>query len=315
MERFSRRIRALLVVGAICPTLALAGCWGATSSSPAAGATATATSVPVGVQHDVAYGPLPDEKLDLCEPKSTAGTHPGVILIHGGGWHSGDKSGFEPVCTYLAGQGFVATTINYRLGPAHHWPAQVVDAQLAVRWMRAHAASLDLDPTRLCSYGSSAGAHLAVFLGVLHTIHAGDEANLYTDHSPAATCVVDEFGPVDLADLNGSNATPTPAQQQALSALFGSATPQSDPAIYRDASPIIDVSAQSAPTLIVQGTQDTTVPPAQSQELQSALQRAGVSVQYLAYPGGHGFSGLSTEQVRAITLQTVQYLQSQEHPA
>ncbi len=287
------------------------------TETPTAAATATATvalrsSPPYQVSTliNLSYGPLgpQGELLDLCLPVDAAGLRPGVLLIHGGFWSSGDKTAYTASCSQLAAQGFVAASINYRLAPASHWPTQLVDVQLALRWLRAHASDYHLDPARVCSLGDSAGGHLAVFLGVLGTIHVGDQAGLMTDQPVRASCVVDLFGPVDLTTIG------TPDQRQALASSLLGGTLQQNPGSVRDASPIFAVSTKSAPTLIVQGTQDNLVPPAQSQELQRALQRAGVHVQYVSYPGGHEFSGLSQQQQDALTLQILQFLIAQEHP-
>lgn len=287
------------------------------TQTPTTAATATATvalrsSPPYQITtlSNLSYGPLDaqGERLDLCMPTDAAGPRPGVLLIHGGFWSSGDKTAYTSSCSQLASQGFVAATINYRLAPGSHWPTQLVDAQLALRWLRAHASDYHLDPARVCSLGDSAGGHLAVFLGVLGTIHAGDQAGLMTDQSVRASCVVDLFGPVDLTTIG------TPDQRQALASSLLGTTLQQNPGSVRDASPVFAVSAKSAPTLILQGTQDSLVPPSQSQELQRALQRAGVRVQYVSYPGGHEFSGLSQQQHDALTLQILQFLIAQEHP-
>ena len=241
----------------------------------------------VVLRRDVAYGPLADETLDLCRPVGVEGARPGVVAIHGGGWSQGDKLGYDGYCAYFASLGFVAAAIDYRLAPRWRWPAQLVDAQLAVRWLRAHAGTLDLDRQRICAFGESAGAQLALFLGTLRTIHPGDEAGVLADQSPGVGCVVDEFGPADLTVL------PFPV-------LFGGATLASGPGAYRDASPIFDVGPGSAPMLIVQGSRDMVVPPGQSLALESALKRAGVPVQYVRYAGGHAFTGQSAQQRDAI---------------
>ncbi|HXR64306.1 MAG TPA: alpha/beta hydrolase [Ktedonobacteraceae bacterium] len=259
------------------------------------------------IQSNTAYGPLPDERLDLCKPRNAPGTHPGVVLIHGGGWQSGDKSFFHTMCKNLAAQGFVAATINYRLAPRYTWPAQLVDAQLAVRWLRMHASQVGLDPRRLCAWGQSAGGHLAVFLGTLATIHPGDEANLLADQSPAVSCVVDAFGPVDLTAPLGVSARPL------LLGLFGGVTLQNNRPLYRDASPIFDVSSHSSPTMIIQGTRDTLVLPGQSLELQHTLQQNHVFVEYRSYDGTHSYLGLSQQQVATIQSQAIAFLSAQEN--
>lgn len=258
-------------------------------------------------QRNVAYGPLAGETLDLCTPVGAKTPRPGVIFIHGGGWTTGDKSSYDNACATLAKYGFVSATINYRLAPTSVWPAQIVDSQLAVRWLRAHATQFNFDPQRLCAWGDSAGAHLSVYLGVSDTIHPGDEQALYANQSPHATCVVDSFGPVNLTTLN------TGAGVQALSLLFG-ATYQAAPDRYRDGSPLFLVSPQSAPMLIIQGTHDTVVPPSQSLALQAALQRNHVPEQYVSYDGGHSYSGLSQSQIQGILITTFKFLVAQEHP-
>lgn len=260
------------------------------------------------MRQDVVYGPLADmQTLDICLPVGIPGPYPGVVLIHGGAWSSGNKEHYDPSCGRLASQGFVAATINYRLAPAAPWPAQLVDAQLAVRWLRSQAGQLELDAQRICAWGDSAGAHLAVFLGVLATIHPGDMAGVLANQSPHVSCVVDAFGPVDMVQM-----AQTP-HANVIRSLLGGATPESDPAIYQDASPILLVSPKSAPMLIIHGTQDTVVPPSQSQELQQALRQQHVSAQYISYDGGHEFVGLTSDQLQAIVSQIMAFLGAQEH--
>ncbi len=255
------------------------------------------------------YGPLPDEMLDLCYPINASTPRPGVILIHGGGWTGGDKRTNDTFCSSLASQGFVAAAINYRLTPRYLWPAQLIDAQLAVRWLRAKASFIHLNPQRLCAFGTSAGAHLSILLGTLPTIHAGDEAGILANESPAVSCVVDEFGPTDLSQMLS-----TPYQRSLVLPLMHNLTPQADPALYRDASPLFAVTSHSAAMLIVQGTQDTVVPQSQSLSLQQKLQAAHVPVKYISYKGEHGLSGIDQEQKDAIQAQVVAFLNAQEHP-
>ena len=149
------------VVLGIALILMVGACGGATSSDN------PSPRFQVESQQNVAYGPLSDEKLDLCQPIGSAGTRPGILLIHAGGWTQGDKSSFDTLCNRFASQGFVAAAINYRLAnsssPSTQWPAQLVDVQLAVRYLRSRADQLNLDTKRLCAFGTSAGGQLAIF--------------------------------------------------------------------------------------------------------------------------------------------------------
>ena len=248
----------------------------------------------VRMTRNVAYGPRPEETIDLCEPIGARGPLPVVIAIHGGAWVAGDKAGWAGRCRFFAALGFAAAVIDYRLAPRAVWPAQLEDAQLAVRYLRANAAPLDLNPRAICALGESAGGQLALFLGSLATTLPGDAAALYPDQSPRVACVIDEYGPTDLL-------RPMPLlDNAAILLLLGGTSQARKMSVRRAASPIFSVSPDSAPTLIVQGNADTTVPPEQSRLMAAALRRVGVAVAYVSYPGGHSLSGLNAAGRAAI---------------
>ena len=268
----------------------------------------------------VKYGPQPNEVMDECLPKGTSASQPGIVFIHGGGWGTDPetRSHYTSLCQAYASEGYVVYNIDYRLASTTTgaqtgtpWPDQIADVQLAVRVMRQNAQSLSLDPNRICAYGDSAGAHLALLLGNIQTIMPSDVSGIASGYSPTVNCVIDQFGPTDLAALYN-----VPGDQVAVYNLLDSQTPTSNPQLYQSASPAFAVSAQSAQTLITQGTHDTSVPSAQSQEMQSALQQANVPVQYMSYLGGHEYFGLSQKQVNvaSVTDQINAYLLGTEHP-
>jgi acetyl esterase/lipase len=258
------------------------------------------------IKENVAYGPLPAEKLDLCGADDPSHKKPGVLLIHGGAWSGGDKEDYKGVCARLVQKGFVAAEVNYRLGDKAEaetwWPAQLSDVQLAVRYLRAHADTIGLDPTRLCAWGASAGGHLSVFLGVKDSIVPDVLAKLFPDQSPKVSCVVDDFGPVDLSDPTFSNLR---------LGMFAGKGPGGDPEGYRDASPIFLVSKTSAPMIIAQGYADRLVPFSQSQRLFEALTAQKVPVQFRANSGGHGEAGLLSAQMDAITEAEIAFIAEQ----
>jgi acetyl esterase/lipase len=94
---------------------------------------------------------------------------PAVVFFFGGGWANGSPAQFGETCRYLASRGMVAMTADYRVASRHQ--AKVVDcvrdAKSAVRWVRANAARLGIDPARIAAAGGSAGGHLAACTGVL----------------------------------------------------------------------------------------------------------------------------------------------------
>ena len=105
-----------------------------------------------GVVHekDIEYWKLDRQALamDVVRPVEP-GRHPGVVLVHGGGFTGGTRQGFLPTAIKLAQHGYVAATISYRLAPGAHFPAQIHDAKAAVRFLRANAGRFSLDPDHI----------------------------------------------------------------------------------------------------------------------------------------------------------------------
>ena len=104
-------------------------------------------------------------KLDLYRPRSASRDLPAMVVIHGGGWMSGDRQKFVHFAKSVALKGFVAVTIEYRLSGEAPFPAQIHDCKAAVRWLRANAKKYGLNPNKIAAIGSSAGGHLAALLG------------------------------------------------------------------------------------------------------------------------------------------------------
>ena len=288
----SRRGRTLPVSAAA--ALLLAGCM---TPVPAPGAPYT-----VATQTNLAYGPLAAERGDLYLPQGIAAP-PVVLVIHGGGWAAGQRASAAGLARLLAMRGLAAFNIDYRLAttasPDTRWPAQIVDAQLAVRWLRAHAATLGIDGQQIAATGDSAGAHLALLLGTLPHSVPGDEAGLFPDQAPNVSAVADQFGPTDMATL-------PPWVIGLYPLLFGTQNPSAQTLAAMSVLPAL--TPHSAPVLIVQGDTDVIVPPAQSLRLQEALRQQGVAVDYVRYPGGHGYEGLDGKTVFALQQQIATWL-------
>jgi acetyl esterase/lipase len=261
------------------------------------------------VRYNVSYGPDPIEVMDLVTPPGTGQKRPGVLFIHGGGLSGGDKFGYfgNGLVDRWTQAGFVVANINYRLARLEpltsEWPAQLQDAQLAVRWLRAQAADLGLDPTRLCAMGDSAGAQLALFLGSLSTTLPGDRAAIDSGFSPQVACVIDEFGPANLTN-------PAYADLSAYPLLFGGGTLTQYPALYRSASPIFAIGPATVPTFVTQGTHDRVVPYEMSETLVAVLTARGIRNEFVSYDGDHEFIGLSGPARAAIWAQELAFARS-----
>jgi acetyl esterase/lipase len=240
-------------------------------------------------ESEEAYGPLPAQKLVLCRPRTAGARSPGVLLLHGGGWVGGTAADLKGRCELFAQHGFVAATVEYRLASdAAHWPAQREDAQLALQWLRAHSDAIGLDGDHICAYGESAGGHIALGLGA---------------PEDKIACIVDAFGPTDLTVLSG------PAFQRSFNALLGE-----DDATRllkaREASPLFNLGPSFPPVLIIQGEDDTLIPPEQSTALFDALRRLKTPVMAIMYAGGHSWLGLDKQASAAIMNHIIIFMQA-----
>ena len=125
----------------------------------------------ITVTADVSYHGKddPDWMLDIAIPeKRIRSPTPAVMLVHGGGWCAGHKAcGMEvSLIRYLAHQGLVALSINYRLSQRAAHPAQIEDTRRALRWLRANSHVYAIDPDAIGAIGPSAGGHLVSLLGL-----------------------------------------------------------------------------------------------------------------------------------------------------
>jgi acetyl esterase/lipase len=273
---------------------------GVTASGWIASTPAQTNPLEVTEVTDVQYGeggglPL---LLNLYHPPVRGNPRPAVILIHGGGWSFGGMWDLTDCAGGLAGAGYVAFAISYRLmgseAVPNVWPAQLDDVQRAVRWVRANAETYNVDPDRIASFGFSAGGHLAAHLGVRETSDNSDPE--LAEYSSKVSCVIDIAGVNDL-----SIKYPYEGDQQIVTDLLGG-TEAEVPEAYADASPIELVDETSSPFLIIHGPDDTVLSVEHSRHLNAALQEAEVEVEYIEEPGlDHGDFALWTFNAELCT--------------
>ncbi len=254
-----------------------------------------ASSPQVEVRGDISFlTSARTEKLDLYVPKSRkAGEKsPAVLLIHGGGWKEGDKRQAREIefGVTLAKNGFVAASINYALRSDGKFPLNLQDCKNGIRYLRAHADELGIDPDRISVMGGSAGGHLALLVA-----YTADQSNLapsqpYPGVSDKVSSVVDFYGISNLATRKETDPSGKPIKIEPLDSttqsIFGS-TPQD----WKKASPVTYVKRDVPPTLILHGKKDTTVDSDQSQELADALKKTGATYEIIWLPNApHSFS-------------------------
>jgi acetyl esterase/lipase len=250
------------------------------------------------VQQDVPYSTVSDHPLmlDIYQPsEQSSAPRPAVVLIHGGGWTSFDKSTMHTMGMFLARCGFVAFAVDYRLmhGNENLWPAQLDDVQRAVRWVRANAAKYGVDADHIGAFGHSAGAQLAALLGMEDTRDNSDSA--LAKYSSRVQAVVEVSGPSDFTAHRD-------ADDNAFLVTFFGGDYAAHSKVWQDASPVFHVSKNVSPFLIMHGTQDTDVPIAQSQELADKLRQAGASVKFVTVEDVHTFQ--TPEARKRLALET-----------
>src|SRR6186713_1175662 len=247
---------------------------------------------------NVSYGTNTQQKMDVYLPATrTATTTKVMIMIHGGGWNTGDKADFNEYVDSLKKREptFAIFNLNYRLANTPDlFPAQELDVKAAVEFIYSKRSEYKISD-KFVLVGASAGAHLALLQGYKYS----------TPVKPKA--IIDFFGPTDLIDMY--NNPPNALVQPLLVAVTG-VTPTAN-TLYMQSSPINFISSQSPPTMILHGGTDIVVSPSQSVLLNTKLQTAGVIHQYFFYPTeGHGWIGAnlsdSFNKIQAFLAANVQ---------
>jgi acetyl esterase/lipase len=205
---------------------------------------------------------------------------PAVIYVHGGAWASGNKESGPGllIIAELVKNGYLVAAVDYRLAPAHIFPAQIEDVKTAVRFLRQNAAVYGIDASRIGAFGTSAGGHLVSLAGLTpnYDLFRGDQ---YKEVSDDLMAVADLFGPTDLESLFIG------LEKVLAEKIFG----KGEDAL-KVASPKEYVRGDGPPFLIIQGDKDVVVPPYQSEEFYRSLVESGNYAELLIVRNaGHGF--------------------------
>jgi len=231
------------------------------------------------VDRDVVYGKGGDVDLhaDIYKPTGPS-KRMAVLHFHGGGFAGGNKNGLAARLQSMSALGYTNVAVQYRLSGVARWPAQIEDVKAAIRWTRANASKLGIEPARIALAGYSAGGHLALF------------AN----------------GTQNQAQYEGSGGNAGAGTQLAAVIAY---YPVTGPAWegFRKAFPLPEGSSEEAwkqvevgthvkgfaPTILHHGLADTTVAPESSQEFLKVLRGAGIPSELHEFAGvPHGFDAV-----------------------
>lgn len=217
------------------------------------------------IDRDVAFGPLPRQKLDIYQPRIPAAQAlPVIVFFYGGSWDSGSKQDYLFVAEALTAQGYLVVIADYRLYPEVKFPQLMRDPALVIQWVRQHVAEYQGDPQRLFLMGHSAGAHLAVMLSL-----NAEYLAMVGLHPSMIAGTIGLAGPYDFLPLSSSR----------LKAIFA------PPDHEWQSQPINFVDGHNPPLFLLTGSQDRTVWPKNTINLAHAVQAKGGQVQWMTYAG------------------------------
>lgn len=220
---------------------------------------------------------------------------PVLVTFHGGGWAAGDPSTQFYMAYRLAKRGWVGISVKYRLTNKFHpdvTPFEAVkDARSAIRYVRAHATELGIDPEKLVTNGGSAGGHLAAAAAMFDDIN--DEADdLKISTRPQAMLL---FYPVIDTGPKGYG-----------NALIGEK--------WKQLSPVDRVTPKLPPTLILHGDRDTVTPYAGAKRFEERMKAAGNDIELITGKGPHGYFTYEQEPLDLAMSQVDAWLKAHGWP-
>jgi acetyl esterase/lipase len=224
------------------------------------------------------YATYPNKVLKMDYFKSKAsGKRPCIIVVHGGSWSSGNSQQLPELNSYLSAKGYQVAAINYRLAPENQTPAPVKDVQQALKYLRLHANSLQIDTNSFVLLGRSAGAQIALLAA-------------YTLKDAGIKGIIDFYGPADMVWGYSVPSNPLVMDSRKVMENYIGGTYSQVPQKYAACSPLVYVGKQSVPTLIIHGGNDVLVAYEHSRRLNIKLQQNGVPHYWLQLPWAtHGF--------------------------
>ena len=263
------------------------------------GVVASAKTIEVEIVPDVVYGHKDGMALtfDVYKPKTNA-NGAAVLFMVSGGWVSTYAPPQQGVARFqdLLDKGFTVIAVRHGSSPKYLIPEIVADVRRAVRFIRYNAKQWGIDANRLGVYGGSAGGHLSLVLGTASDNGDPNAKEEFLKESDRVASVVAYFPPVDLRQWARGLNPPLPKDGK----------PDRFPALNfekekaADYSPLVHVSADDPPTLLIHGDKDDLVPISHSQSIYEAFQKAHVKAQFITIPGGgHGFRGDDAKRANA----------------
>lgn len=178
--------------------------------------------------------------------------YPALLMIHGGGWTSGDLTLQIPMAQQIAAKGYVTIPVEHRLSPEAGYPAAVYDIKTAVRWIRAHAEKYNIDTTRIAISGCSSGGQLAMLTGTTNFQPAYEDLREYAYYQSNAHAIINVDGISDFSTDELAATRESLAKGRTPSAIkWLGATYEENKEVWTAASPVNHVTEHSAPVCFI----------------------------------------------------------------
>lgn len=207
-------------------------------------------------EHNITYCKAGTRELalDVFSPKSSGKKRKAIIIIHGGGWRSGNRRLHYPLAQKLASMGYVCFTPEYRLSTEALYPAAVYDLKAAVRWVRQHAREYGIDPNAIIASGHSAGGELAAFLGATSNDPAFEGEGCTREASSKVNAVIDIDGL--LAFIHPESGEGDDSKRTSAATYWFGYSKTENPGLWKQASPLTHVGAGDPPILFINSAVD-----------------------------------------------------------
>ncbi len=266
----------------------------------------TGDEIGVSYIHDVEYAQMDGVKLHLQILRPYTRNHPKmvcpcVVFVKGSAWLLQDVYSQVPFASRLAQRGYVVAVVEYRHSGIAKFPAQILDAKNAVRFMRKNAAEYGVDPEKIVIAGNSSGGHTAMFVGINHD---EETENVYPGISSRVKGIVNFYGSCSVMreDSNPIQINHcAPESPEGL--VMGHVDLREDIELRKKLSVEcnIDENTDIAPTIIIHGTKDRTVNCEGSVILYRRMKECGKDVKlYLLKGADHGGAEFWTEEMLDI---------------
>ena len=244
----------------------------------------------VRVHRHISYGEAGKRnELDVYQPlEPRANGFPILLQVHGGGWVIGEKEQqAKPLMYHMAQRGWLCVAINYRLSPAHAFPAHIIDVKKAVAWIREHIGEYGGNPDFIAVTGGSAGGHLSALAAL--TPNRGEWQPGFEEVDTTLQAAVPFYGVYDFLDRDDIRGSMS--MREFLAERVMQCDLDENPEFWDSASPLSHVGPEAPPMFVVQGTHDSLVWVEEARAFVASLQQAASRpVAYAELPGGqHAF--------------------------